>query len=123
MVIGSFTNNAQTSTLQVPGSNAFSHAYYYFDAVVVEEIGEVQSVYDKPVIWFGSGWLSVRWPATMVIEGVTLWDIHGRRVQESSVRERSTQVSVDVNELARGTYVVEVTGADRRAVAKWTKVD
>lgn len=123
MVIGSFTNNAQTSTLQVPGSNAFSHAYYYFDAVVVEEIGEVQSVDDKPVIWFGSGWLSVQWSATQVIERVTLWDIHGRRVLESSLRERKTEVSVDVNGLARGTYMVEVSGAGRRAVAKWTKVD
>ncbi|HMR29287.1 MAG TPA: hypothetical protein PKE21_17555, partial [Flavobacteriales bacterium] len=123
MVIGSFTDNASTSTIQVPGNNSFPHAYYYFDAIVVEEIGEVQSAVDQMVVHSGQGWLSVHWPSSLVVERLALWDLRGRRVLESSVREPNTRVLVDVNELARGTYVVEVTGAGRRAVAKWTKVD
>lgn len=123
MVIGSFTNNAQTNTLQVPGSNAFSHAYYYFDAVVVEEIGEVQSVGDAPVVWSGPGWLSVSWPATLWIDRIAVWDLGGRQVLESSARVPGPQATLDVSALALGTYVVEVIGAGWRGAAKWTKVE
>lgn len=123
MVIGSFTNNAQTSTLQVPGSNAFSHAYYYFDAVVVEEIVEVQSVEDVPHVWSGPGWLSVSWAATLDIDRILVWDLGGRQVLESSARVPGPQATLDVSALALGTYVVEVIGAGWRGTAKWTKVE
>jgi hypothetical protein len=44
-------------------------------------------------------------------------------VLESSARVPGPQATLDVNALALGTYVVEIIGADRRATAKWTKVE
>ncbi|MBK7942582.1 MAG: T9SS type A sorting domain-containing protein [Flavobacteriales bacterium] len=123
MLIGSFTDNASTATLQVPGNTPFPHAYYYFDAIVVEEVGEPAVVEDAFVVWSGPGWLSVRTESLPTLDRLVIWDLRGRCVLETGVRQQGSTISLDTHSLAQGTYVVEVIGGGWRATAKWTKVE
>lgn len=123
MVIGSFTDNAGTQVLPVAGNFGFNHAYYYFDAVVVEEIGEVQSIAPAPAVWSRPGSLTVRWDRVPSVDRLVIWDLRGRSVLEASVIDEGPQMTIDTHNLASGTYVVEVIGAGWRGTAKWTKVE
>ena len=123
MVIGSFTDNAGTEVLPVTGNFGYDHAYYYFDAIVVEELGEVQSSSQDPTVWSRPGSLTVRWDRVPNVDRLIIWDLHCRRVLDARVLDQGSQVTIDTHILASGTYVVEVVGGGWRGTAKWTKVD
>lgn len=122
MVIGSFTSADSTETLAVPGSFGFSHAYYYFDAVVVEEITGVEGIGEGLTITGQDGLLGLHWPGMERIDHVSVHDLRGRYVLRSAESVGGASVSIDLRSLAQGSYVIEAASGTQRAVAKWMKM-
>ncbi|MBK6627339.1 MAG: hypothetical protein IPG35_07055 [Flavobacteriales bacterium] len=95
--------------------------YYYFDAIVVEEVGEpaISRGCAGRLVW---SWMAFR---ELARQHWIVWSFGTSAVDGVGNRDAfaGPKASLDVHALALGTYVVEVIGGGWRATAKWTKVE
>lgn len=124
MVIGTFTDNSSANSLFVGGEGWASDAYYYVDAVVVEEIiiGQGLSIHQLRASTIASGQMMLSWSGADMIGWLTIHDTHGRVIIRQYVADQRIVVSSTDN-LPWGVYVVNVDNGTMRANAKWIKME